>query len=87
MSLLRNLLILAAAAALLLLPMSAAADTTVKAKLVEQNDSGASGTVSLTATGDGVLRWSSVRKAWCPASRTPSTSTGQRAAGTPCAPL
>ena len=53
---LRNSLILAAAAALLCLPMSAAADTTVKAKLVEQNGSGVSGTVSLTALGDGGLK-------------------------------
>ena len=37
------------------LPMSAAADTTVKAKLVEQNGSGVSGTVTLTALGDGGL--------------------------------
>ena len=53
---LRNSLILAAAAAVLCLPMSAAADTTVKAKLVEQNGSGVSGTVSLTALGDGGLK-------------------------------
>jgi hypothetical protein len=53
---LRNSLILAAAAALLCLPMSAAADTTVKAKLVEQNGSGVSGTVRLTALGDGGLK-------------------------------
>jgi hypothetical protein len=48
--------VLAAAAALLGLPGTAAADTTVRAKLVEQNGSGASGTVSLTATGNGGLR-------------------------------
>ena len=36
--------------------MSAAADTTVKAKLVEQNGSGVSGTVSLTALSDGGLK-------------------------------
>ena len=53
---LRNSLILAAAAALLCVPMSAAADTTVKAKLVEQNGSGVSGTVRLTALGDGGLK-------------------------------
>jgi hypothetical protein len=53
---LRNSLILAAASAMLCLPMSAAADTTVKAKLVEQNGSGAGGTVSLTALGDGGLK-------------------------------
>jgi hypothetical protein len=53
---LRNSLILAAASAMLCLPMSAAADTTVQAKLVEQNGSGASGTVSLTALGDGGLK-------------------------------
>jgi hypothetical protein len=56
MSRLRNSLILAAAAALLCLPMSAAADTTVKAKLVEQNGSGVSGTVSLTALDNGGLK-------------------------------
>jgi len=56
MTKLRNSLILAAAAALLCVPMSAAADTTVKAKLVEQNGSGVSGTVSLTALGDGGLK-------------------------------
>jgi hypothetical protein len=50
---LRNSLVLAAAAAMLCLPMSAAADTTVKAKLVEQNGSGVSGTVSLTALSNG----------------------------------
>jgi hypothetical protein len=56
MTKLRNSLILAAAAALLCIPMSAAADTTVKAKLVEQNGSGVSGTVSLTALGSGRLK-------------------------------
>ena len=56
MNKLRNSLILAAAAALLCLPMSAAADTTVKAKLVEQNGSGVSGTVTLTALGNGGLK-------------------------------
>ena len=53
---LRNSLILAAAAAVLCLPMSAAADTTVKAKLVEQNGSGVSGTASLTALDNGGLK-------------------------------
>jgi len=53
---LRNLLILAAAAAMLLLPTSATADTTVKAKIVEQNGSGASGTVTLTALDNGGLK-------------------------------
>ena len=41
MNKLRNSVVLAAASALLCLPMSAAADTTVKAKLVEVNGSGA----------------------------------------------
>jgi hypothetical protein len=53
---LRNSLILAGAAAVLCLPVSAAADTSVKAKLVEQNGSGVSGTVSLTALDDGGLK-------------------------------
>ena len=56
MSKLRNSLILAAAAALLCLPVSAAAETTVKAKLVEQNGSGVSGTVTLTALDNGGLK-------------------------------
>jgi hypothetical protein len=56
MTKLRNSLILAAAAAMLWLPTSAAADTTVKAKLVEQNHSGASGTATLTATANGGLK-------------------------------
>ena len=56
MTKLRNSLILAAASAILCLPMSAAADTTVTAKLVEQNGSGASGTATLTATDDGGLK-------------------------------
>jgi hypothetical protein len=56
MTKLRNLLVLAAAAAMLCLPMSAAADTTVKAKLVGQNGSGVSGTVSLTALDNGGLK-------------------------------
>jgi hypothetical protein len=52
----RTSLILAVACAALSLPTSAAADTTVKAKLVEQNGSGASGTASLTAMGNGGLK-------------------------------
>ena len=56
MTKLRNSLILAAAAAIMCLPMSAAAETTVKAKLVEQNGSGAHGTATLTAVGDGRLK-------------------------------
>ena len=56
MSRLRNSLILATAAAMLCLPTSATADTTVKAKFVEQNGSGVSGTVSLTGLGDGGLK-------------------------------
>ena len=56
MNKLRNSLVLAAASALLCLPMSAAADTTVKAKLVEVNGSGASGTATLTALPDGGLK-------------------------------
>src|SRR5688500_11759902 len=53
---LRNCLVLAGAAAVLCLPVSAAADTSVKAKLVEQNGSGVTGTVTLTALDDGDLR-------------------------------
>jgi hypothetical protein len=53
---LRNSLILAAASAMLCLPMSAAADTTVQAKLVEQNGSGVSGKVTLTALDNGGLK-------------------------------
>jgi hypothetical protein len=56
MTKLRSLLILAAASAILCLPMSASADTTVKAKLVELNGSGASGTATLTATDNGGLK-------------------------------
>ena len=61
MTKLRNLLILTAALAILGLPMSAAADTTVKAKLAEQNGSGASGTATLTAMGSSPTRrgWAS----------------------------
>lgn len=51
----RNWLILAAASAMMCLPTVAAADTTVKARLVELNDSGARGTVVLTVTDDGGL--------------------------------
>ena len=53
---LRSSFILVAAAAVLCLPVSAAADTSVKAKLVEQNGSGVTGTVTLTALDDGGLR-------------------------------
>jgi hypothetical protein len=53
---LRNALVLAGVSVLLCVPMSAAADTTVKAKLVEQNGSGVSGTVRLTALGNGGLK-------------------------------
>ena len=56
MSKVRHALVLAAASAMLLLPTSAAADTTVRAKLTEVNGSGASGTVTLTATGNGDLK-------------------------------
>jgi hypothetical protein len=56
MTKLRNSLLLAASAALLCLPISASADTTVKAKLVEQNDSGVSGTVTVTALNNGGLK-------------------------------
>jgi hypothetical protein len=56
MTKLRKSLILAAASAIMCLPMTAAADTTVKAKLVEMNGSGASGTATLTATDDGGLK-------------------------------
>src|SRR5918993_1159372 len=51
-----NSLILAAAAATLCLPVSAAADTIVNAKLAEQNGSGVSGTVTLTALDNGGLK-------------------------------
>jgi hypothetical protein len=56
MTKLRNSLILAAASVLLCLPTSAAADTTVKAMLMEQNGSGARGTVTLTVIGNGDLK-------------------------------
>ncbi len=52
----RSFLILAAALAIVYLPVSAAADTTVKAKLVEQNGSGVRGTASLTAMANGGLK-------------------------------
>ena len=52
----RSSLVLAAAAGLLCLPATASADTTVKAKLVEINGSGVSGTATLTATDDGGLK-------------------------------
>jgi hypothetical protein len=53
---LRHSLILTAVAALMCLPVSAAADTTVRAKLVEQNGSGAAGTATLTAMANGGLK-------------------------------
>src|SRR3712207_8623246 len=56
MTKLRNVLLLTAASALLCLPTSAAADTTVKAKLVEVNNSGVSGTATLTALDNGGLK-------------------------------
>ena len=54
MTSLRNVAVLIAAAALLCVPSTAAADTTVKAKLMEQNHSGASGSATLTARGAAV---------------------------------
>jgi hypothetical protein len=56
MTTLRIWLVLAAASAVLCLPTVAAADTTVKARLTELNDSGAKGTVTLTMTDDGGLK-------------------------------
>jgi hypothetical protein len=56
MTKLRNVLVAVAALALLCLPTSASADTTVKAKLVEVNGSGASGTATLTALSNGGLK-------------------------------
>ena len=53
---LRVWLMLAAASALLALPTAAAADTTVKARLTELNDSGAKGSVVLTMTDGGGLK-------------------------------
>ncbi len=67
--------------------MSAAADTTVKAKLVEQNGSGASGTATLTATDDGGLKVVIHSKGLVPGVFHPSTSTGQRTVTTSRAPL
>jgi hypothetical protein len=81
MTKLRNSLILAAAAALLCLPMSAAADTTFEAKLVEQDGSGVSGTVTLTALGNGGLKVVIHSKGLVPGQPTPSTSTGQHVGG------
>ncbi len=56
MTKLRKILTLAAASALLCLPTTASADTIVKARLVEQNGSGAGGTASLTAMANGGLK-------------------------------
>ena len=53
---LRNSLVLTAAAAMLCVPVSATADTTVNAKLVEQNGSGVGGKVTLTALDNGGLK-------------------------------
>jgi hypothetical protein len=53
---LRNSLVLTAAAAMLCVPVSASADTTVNANLVEQNGSGVSGKVTLTALDNGGLK-------------------------------
>jgi hypothetical protein len=53
---LRNSLVLTAAAAMLCVPVSASADTTANAKLVEQNGSGVSGKVTLTALDNGGLK-------------------------------
>jgi hypothetical protein len=52
----RRSLVVVAALALLCWPTSASADTTVQAKLVEQNNSGVSGAAALTVTDDGGLR-------------------------------
>lgn len=52
----RAWLVLAAAAVLLWLPTGASADMTVKARLVELNGSGASGTAVLTVMNDGGLK-------------------------------
>jgi hypothetical protein len=56
MTILRKSAVFIAASALLCLPTTAVADTTVSAKLVEQNHSGASGTATLTALGNGRLK-------------------------------
>lgn len=53
---LRYAAMLLAAGAILLAPTTAAADTTVKAHLVEQNRSGVTGTATLTALSNGGLR-------------------------------
>lgn len=53
---LRYSAILATVAAVLLVPTTAAADTTVKARLMEQNHSGVTGTATLTALSNGGLR-------------------------------
>jgi hypothetical protein len=52
----RSAVTLALALALLSLPVSAAADTTVRARLVEQNRSGVRGTAALTALRGGGLK-------------------------------
>ena len=52
----RRVLVTGLSAALLAWPVAAAADTTVRAELVEQNGSGVSGSATLTATEDGGLR-------------------------------
>ncbi|GAA2103032.1 hypothetical protein GCM10009841_19940 [Microlunatus panaciterrae] len=56
MTALRYSAMLAVTVALMLAPMSAAADTTVKGTLLEQNHSGATGTATLTALSNGGLR-------------------------------
>jgi hypothetical protein len=56
MTSMRKWAIVIAASALLCVPTVAAADTTVTAKLVEQNHSGASGSATLTALGNGRLK-------------------------------
>jgi hypothetical protein len=53
---LRSAAILAVVVALMLVPTRATADTTVKAKLLEQNNSGVTGTATLTALDNGGLR-------------------------------
>ena len=86
---LRNSLILIAASAMLCLPMSASADTRLKAKLVEQNGSGVTGTVSLTALDNGGLKVVIHSQGLVPDQPrpTPSTSTGRRTGATSRAPL
>lgn len=56
MTWLRRSVALLSACVMVSLPTNAAADTTVKAKLVGLNGSGAAGTATLTATGDGSLK-------------------------------